>query len=123
MIQFNLDIRMEPIKSILAKAPSEFRIIVSEEISNWALMTSNLAKSRSPVRTGNLRQSIAPAKTSDSANVSALAMYAKFVEPPPLGVPMRRKMTRTQFLYNSAVEELDRAVLKINERIKELLEV
>jgi hypothetical protein len=34
-------------------------------------------------------------------------MYAKFVEPPPLGVPMRRKMTRTQFLYNSAVEELD----------------
>ena len=123
MINISLDIKAEPLKTVLGKAPSEFRIIVSEEISNWAIRTSNLAKSRSPLRTGNLRQSIVPAKTSDSANVSALAMYAKFVEPPPLGVPMRRKMTRTQFLYNSAVEELDRAVLKINERIKELLEV
>ena len=123
MIQLNLDIKTKPLKTILEKAPSEFGIIVSQEISNWALMTSNLAKSRSPVRTGNLRQSIIPRRASDSANVSALAMYAKFVEPPPLGVPMKRRMTRTQFLYNSAVEELDRTVLRINERIRELIEV
>lgn len=123
MIEFTLDVKAGPIKTILAKAPSELRDIVSEEISDWALRTSNLAKSRSPVRTGNLRQSIAPSKTRYSANVSAAAMYAKFVEPPPLGVPMRRKMTRTQFLYNSAIEEIDWAVLRINERIKEMLEV
>jgi len=123
MINISLDVKAEPLKTVLGKAPSEIGSIVSEEISNWALMTSNLAKSRSPIRTGNLRQSIIPRRASDSANVSALAMYAKFVEPPPLGVPMKRRMTRTQFLYNSAVEELDRAVLRINERIRELLEV
>jgi hypothetical protein len=123
MISFEIDLRQEPFKSALKKAPSELESIVSQEIANWAIRTSNLAKSRSPVRTGNLRQSILPAKTTDSANVSALAMYAKFVEPPPLGVPMKRKMTRTQFLYNSAIEELDVTVLKINDRIKELFEV
>ncbi len=52
MIQFNLDIETKPLKTILEKAPSEFRHIVFQEISNWALRTSNLAKSRSPVRTG-----------------------------------------------------------------------
>ena len=51
MIEFTLDMGMEPIKSILAKAPSDLDKIVSEEISNWALRTSNLAKSESPVRT------------------------------------------------------------------------
>jgi len=50
-------------------------------------------------------------------------MYAKFVEPPPLGVPMKRKMTRTMFLYNSAMEELEVTILKINDRIKKLIEV
>ena len=123
MINISLDIRAEPLKTVLEKAPSDLGRIVSEEIASWALRTSNLAKSRSPVRTGNLRQSITPARTSDSANVSALVMYAKFVEPPPLGVPMKRKMTRTMFLYNSAMEELDRTVSRINDRIKELMEV
>jgi hypothetical protein len=64
-----------------------------------------------------------PARTKSSADVSALAMYSKFVEPPPLGVPMKRNMTRTQFLWNSAIEELDRAVQMINDRIKKILEV
>lgn len=123
MIEFTLDIGMEPIKSILAKAPSDLDRIVSEEISNWALRTSNMAKSRSPVRTGNLRQSIVPARTKSSADVSALAMYSKIVEPPPLGVPMKRNMTRTQFLWNSAIEELDRAIQMINGRIKKILEI
>ena len=123
MINISLDIKAEPLKTVLGKAPSELGSIVSEEIASWALRTSNLSKSRSPVRTGNLRQSIMPARTTDSANVSALAMYAKFVEPPPLGVPMKRKMTRTMFLYNSAMEELEVTVLKINDRIKELMEV
>lgn len=122
MISFEIDIKGEPFKSTLKKAPSELSRIVSEEIANWALRTSNLAKSRIPVRTGNLRQSITPARTSDSASVSALVMYAKFVEPPPLGVPMKRKMTRTQFLYNSAMEELDQTILKINDRINKLFE-
>ena len=31
---------------------------------------------------------------------------------------MKRNMTRTQFLWNSAIEELDRAVQMINDRIK-----
>ena len=123
MINISLDVKAEPLKTVLGKAPSELGSIVSDEIANWALRTSNLAKSRSPVRTGNLRQSIVPAKITDSANVSALAMYAKFVEPPPLGVPMKRKMTRTMFLYNSAMEELDQTVLKINDRINKLFEV
>lgn len=123
MINISLDIKAEPLKTVLGKAPSELGIIVSEEIANWALRASNLAKSRSPVRTGNLRQSITPARTTDSANVSALVMYAKFVEPPPLGVPMKRKMTRTMFLYNSAMEELEVTILKINDRIKKLIEV
>lgn len=123
MISFEIDLRSEPLKSILKKAPFEVDRIVSDEIASWALRTSNLAKSRSPVRTGNLRQSITPARTSDSASVYALVMYAKFVEPPPLGVPMKRKMTRTMFLYNSAMEELDRTVSRINDRIKELMEV
>ena len=123
MISFEIDIKGEPFKSTLKKAPSELSRIVSGEIADWALRTSNLAKSRSPVRTGNLRQSITPARTSDSASVSALVMYAKFVEPPPLGVPMKRKMTRTMFLYNSAMEELDITVSRISERIKELFEV
>jgi len=123
MINISLYIKAEPLKTVLEKAPSELGSIVSGEIANWALRTSNLAKSRSPVRTGNLRQSITPAKTSDSASVSALVMYAKFVEPPPLGVPMKRKMTRTMFLYNSAMEELDITVSRISERIKELFEV
>ncbi len=123
MINISLDVKAEPLKTVLGKAPSELGSIVSEEIANWALRTSNLSKSRSPVRTGNLRQSITPARTSDSANVSALVMYAKFVEPPPLGVPMKRKMTRTMFLYNSAMEELDQTVLKINDRINKLFEV
>lgn len=123
MINILLNIKAEPLKTVLGKAPSELGSIVSDEIANWALRTSNLSKSRSPVRTGNLRQSITPARTTDSANVSALAMYAKFVEPPPLGVPMKRKMTRTMFLYNSAMEELEVTVLKINDRIKKLVEV
>jgi len=32
---------------------------------------------------------------------------------------MKRRMTRTQYLYNSAMEELDALVLRLNERIRD----
>lgn len=123
MIEFSLDLESGPLKQILEKAPSELQRIVSDEIADWALRTSNLAKSRSPVRTGNLRQSIIPERTEGSASVSATVMYAKYVEPPPLGVPMKRRMTRTQFLYSSAMEELQRAAERMGRRINSYFEV
>ena len=122
MISLEVEIKSEPLKTIFEKSSSELNSIVSEEISSWAIRASNLSKSRSPVRTGNLRDSITGASTDAFANVSAFASYSKFVEPPPLGVPMRRRMTRTMFLYNSAMEELDKTVLMINQRIKKYFE-
>jgi hypothetical protein len=68
-----------------------------------------------------------PFKAGDGAGVSAgdtsFVDYAKYVEPPPLGVPMTRKMTRTQYLYNSAMSEIENMVGRISDKIDKLLGV
>jgi len=122
MIEFHLDIQTEPLKTILAKAPAGFREIINSEFADWSIKTVNKAKSRAPYRTGNLKQSVFPKKETDlklSVFVDTTTLpnpvtgevanveYAKYVEPPPLGVEMTRPMKRTMFLYNSAMEELD----------------
>jgi len=132
MIDFKLDIQTEPIKTILAKAPPEFRDIINAEFADWALKTMNKAKVRAPYDTGNLKQSIFPdkgldlktgvwvdtmelpnPKTGEYANVE----YAKYVEPPPLGVEMTRPMKRTMFLYNSAMEELEMMTKRLQTKL------
>ena len=121
MIYFRIEVHEDKIREILAKFPSEAAKIVQSEIHSWALRTSNLAKSRAPYRTGNLAQSIIGYRYGTGAGVFATVDYAKYVEPPPLGVPMTRKMTRTQYLYNSAMEEVDRMLDRISKKLLKLI--
>jgi len=121
MIYFRIEVHEDKIREILAKFPSEAAKIVQSEIHSWALRTSNLAKRRAPYRTGNLAQSIMGYRYGTGAEVSANVDYAKYVEPPPLGVPMTRKMTRTQYLYNSAMEELDKMLDRISQKLLKLI--
>jgi len=121
MIYFRIEVHEDKIREILAKFPSEAAKIVQSEIHSWALRTSNLAKRRAPYRTGNLAQSIMGYRYGTGAEVSANVDYAKYVEPPPLGVPMTRKMTRTQYLYNSAMEEVDRMIDRISQKLLKLI--
>jgi hypothetical protein len=132
MIDFKLDIETEPIKTILEKAPAGFRDIINSEFADWALKTVNKAKARAPYRTGNLKQSTFPKKETDfkitvftdttklpnpvTGEVSNVE-YAKYVEPPPLGVEMTRPMKRTMFLYNSAMEELEMMTKRLQTRL------
>ena len=122
MITMSIKIDSNALKSILAKFPAESAKIISSEMNQWAIKTSNLAKRRAPYRTGNLAQSIMAYKSASTAEVSANVDYAKYVEPEPLGVPMTRNMTRTQFLYNSAMEEVNRMVERMAERLSKLFE-
>lgn len=122
MIVMRIQIQADALKSILAKFPAESAKIISSEMNQWAIKTSNLAKRRAPYRTGNLAQSIMAYKSASNAEVSANVDYAKYVEPEPLGVPMTRNMTRTQFLYNSAMEEVNRMVERMAERLSKLFE-
>jgi len=117
MIEISIDTNTGKLQEIFAKYPAEAKRMAQEEFSRWAMGTANKAKKRAPYRTGNLARSIMGMKTESGAAASANTEYAKYVEPPPLGVPMKRRMTRTQYLYNSAMEELDALVLRINERI------
>lgn len=121
MIYFRIEVHEDKIREILAKFPSEAAKIVQSEIHSWALRTSNLAKRRAPYRTGNLAQSIMGYRYGTGAEVSANVDYAKYVEPPPLGVPMTRPMTRTQYLYNSAMEELDKMLDRISQKLLKLI--
>lgn len=121
MIYFKIEVHDDKIREILAKFPSEAAKIVQSEIHSWALRTSNLAKRRAPYRTGNLAQSIMGYRYGTGAGVSANVDYAKYVEPPPLGVPMTRPMTRTQYLYNSAMEEVDRMIDRISQKLLKLI--
>lgn len=121
MIYFRVEVHDDKIREILAKFPSEAAKIVQSEIRSWALRTSNLAKRRAPYRTGNLAQSIMGYRYGTGAGVSANVDYAKYVEPPPLGVPMTRPMTRTQYLYNSAMEEVDRMIDRISQKLLKLI--
>ena len=121
MICFRVEVHDDKIREILAKFPSEAAKIVQSEIHSWALRTSNLAKRRAPYRTGNLAQSIMGYRYGTGAGVSANVDYAKYVEPPPLGVPMTRPMTRTQYLYNSAMEEVDRMIDRISQKLLKLI--
>lgn len=121
MIYFRVEVHDDKIREILAKFPSEAAKIVQSEIHSWALRTSNLAKRRAPYRTGNLAQSIMGYRYGTGAEVSANVDYAKYVEPPPLGVPMTRPMTRTQYLYNSAMEEVDRMIDRISQKLLKLI--
>ena len=66
-------------------------------------------------------QSIIGYRYGTGAGVFATVDYAKYVEPPPLGVPMTRKMTRTQYLYNSAMEEVDRMIDRISQKLLKLI--
>ena len=120
MIEMHIDVKSEPLKSILAKAPAEISSILNTEMSNWALRTANKAKGRAPYRTGNLAQSIMAHKSEMSAVAGAYVDYAKYVEPEPLGVKMTRNMTRTQYLYNSAMEEMDKMFDNIGKKIEKL---
>lgn len=120
MIEMNIDVEIEPLRSILAKAPGEIHRILDTEIANWALRTANKAKGRAPYVTGNLAQSIMAHRNYISATAGAYVNYAKYVEPEPLGVQMTRKMTRTQFLYNSAIEEMDKMFDNIGKKIEKL---
>jgi len=121
MIYFRIEVHEDKIREILAKFPSEAAKIVQSEIHSWALRTSNLAKRRAPYRTGNLAQSIMGYRYGTGAEVSANVDYAKYVEPPPLGVPMTRPMTRTQYLYNSAMEELEKMLDRISQKLLKLI--
>ncbi len=120
MISVKIEIASEHMQEILRKFPAESAKVIRDEMNTWALRTANLAKKRAPYVTGNLAQSIMGHRTSIGAEVSAGVDYAKYVEPEPLGVPMTRKMTRTQFLYNSAMDELDKMVDRIADKINKL---
>lgn len=121
MIYVKIEVHEDKIREILAKFPSESAKVIQSEIHSWALRTSNLAKSKAPYRTGNLAQSIIGYRYGTGAGVFATVDYAKYVEPPPLGVPMTRKMTRTQYLYNSAMEEVDRMIDRISQKLLKLI--
>jgi len=121
MIQIHIDVKGDDAKALLAKAPHELNKILESSFADWALRTANKAKGRAPYVTGNLAQSIMATKEGTGASTSANVEYAKYVEPEPLGVPMTRKMTRTQYLYNSAMEELDTMVTKLEEKINNYL--
>ncbi len=120
MISISIEVKSERMKELLSKFPAESAKIVQTEVYRWALMTANAAKKKAPYRTGNLAQSIMGYRSGNGASVVASVNYAKYVEPPPLGVPMTRKMTRTQFLYNSAMAEADKMVDRIAEKINKL---
>jgi len=120
MISISIEIKSEKMREILSKFPSESTRIIGTEVSTWALRTANAAKRKAPYVTGNLAQSIMGYRTGKGAEVVARVSYAKYVEPPPLGVPMKRKMTRTMFLYNSAMSEADKMVDRIAKKIHEL---
>lgn len=121
MIYFRVEVHEDKIREILAKFPSESAKVIQSEIRSWALRTSNLAKRRAPYRTGNLAQSIIGYRYGTGAGVFVTVDYAKYVEPPPLGVPMTRPMTRTQYLYNSAMEELDKMLDRISQKLLKLI--
>jgi len=121
MIYVKIEVHEDKIREILAKFPSESAKVIQSEIHSWALRTSNLAKRRAPYRTGNLAQSIIGYRYGTGAGVFATVDYAKYVEPPPLGVPMTRPMTRTQYLYNSAMEEVDRMIDRISQKLLKLI--
>lgn len=131
-----MDINTGALKTILEKAPVEMKNIIGAEFNEWGIKTINKAKGRAPYRTGNLKQSIFAKKVSDFTidawadtrvgpikrpGASANVEYAKYVEPPPLGVPMSRKMKRTTFLYNSAMEELEVTVQRLQNKLTEYL--
>ncbi|MFA5432179.1 MAG: HK97 gp10 family phage protein [Candidatus Paceibacterota bacterium] len=99
-----------------ARAPATVKAIISDEVKSWALETAIKARQRAPIITGNLKRSIAAVPKSEGATVAARASYAKYVEPPPLGVYMVRKMKRTQYLYNSAMERATIMVKNIERR-------
>lgn len=122
MIIMSIKVEAEKFMSILAKFPVESAKIFQTETNQWAIRTSSIAKARAPYRTGHLAQSIMAYKSAGAAEVSANVDYAQYVEPEPLGVPMTRNMTRTQFLYNSAVEEANRMVERIAEKLLRLFE-
>lgn len=122
MISIRIEAHTEKLQNILAKFPSESNKVVTTEVSQWATRVMNLAKRRAPYRTGNLAQSTMGYRLQGGAEVVARVEYAKYVEPEPLGVPMTRNMTRTQFLYNSAMEELDKMVDRIANKLTKLFE-
>jgi len=136
MIEITVDINAGRLKTILEKAPAEMKAIITAEFDDWGLKTVNKAKSRAPYRSGNLKQSIFAKKVSDFTidawadtklglikrpGTTANVEYAKYVEPPPLGVEMTRPMTRTQFLYNSAMEELELMVRRLQTKLIDYL--
>lgn len=119
MIQLSIDIKTGGLGQIFSKYPVEANKMVQDEFGAWARRTTNKARNRAPYKTGNLSRSIRESKSDSGATASANAEYAQYVEPPPLGVPMKRRMTRTQFLYNSAMEEFDVLLERLNERIND----
>lgn len=128
MIKISIATEATHLVEILSKAPAEIQDLIGQEFKDWGLRTQNLARMRAPYETGNLKQSIMSTPSDDGVSVfadtstTANVDYAKYVEPPPLGVPMTRPMTRTQFLYNSAMEELDNLVDRLSKKIGEYLE-
>jgi len=123
MIEISIDVNTGGLEEIFSKYPAEAKKMIQDEFSRWARGTANKAKKRAPYRTGNLARSIMGMKTESGATASANVEYAKYVEPPPLGVPMKRKMTRTQYLYNSAMEELDEMIGRLNKRIADYFDM
>ena len=122
MIQISIDINTGGLGEIFSKYPAEANNMIQEEFGAWARRTTNKAKKRAPYRTGNLARSIMGVRSDSGAAASANVEYAQYVEPPPLGVPMKRRMTRTQFLYNSAMEEFDATLDRLNKRITDYFE-
>jgi len=113
MIRVNIDLSRS---GAFARAPGKVKEIIDDEVRKWALETAIKARQRAPIITGNLKRSIAATPKSGGATVAARASYAKYVEPPPLGVHMVRKMKRTQYLYNSAMERAGVMIKNIERR-------
>jgi hypothetical protein len=104
MLQINIEIAKD-FKDLITT--DELKREVYKILIDYGNAVKQEAQQRVPKVTRNLCDSIIEEPDGEyGVSVGTSVEYSKYVEPEPLGVPMKRKMKRTPYLYVSALNNL-----------------